>query len=108
MGFILPQAPAKIGKCSIKTQGKILVQLEDEKLPKIRSFAKIKRKDRFIKIGEVIEVIGSTRKPWIVISAPQNTFNLVQLEENIFTEERSQRKRKKDKRKERRMKRKRS
>ena len=108
MGFILPQAPVKIGKCSIKTQGKILVQLEDEKLPKIRSLAKVKRKDRFVKIGEVIEVIGSTRKPWIVISASQNTFNLVQLEENIFTEDISHKKRKKDKRKDRRMRRNRS
>ena len=108
MGFILPQAPTKIGKCSIKTQGKILVQLEDEKLPKIRSLAKVKRKDRFVKIGEVIEVIGSTRKPWIVISASQNTFNLVQLEENIFTEERSLRKKGKEKKKIRRQKRKRS
>jgi len=108
LGFILPQAPVKIGKCSIKTQGKILVQLEDEKLPKIRSLAKIKRKDRFIKVGKVIEVIGSTRKPWIVISAPQNMYNLVQLEENIFTEERSQKKIKRDKKKDRRMKRNRS
>ena len=104
----MPQAPTKIGKCSIKTQGKILVQLEDEKLPKIKSIAKVKRKGNFKKIGEVIEVIGSTRRPWIVISASQNSFNLVQLEENIFTEERSQWRKKKGKKKDRRMKKKRS
>jgi rRNA processing protein Gar1 len=108
LGLILPQAPIKIGKCSIKTQGKILVQLEDEKLPKIKSLAKVKRKGHFKKIGEVIEVIGSTRKPWIVISASQNSFNLVKLEENIFTEERFQRRKKKDKKKDRRKKKNRS
>lgn len=108
MGLILPKAPIKIGKCSIKTQGKILVQLEDEKLPKIRSLAKIRRKNQFKNIGEVIEVIGSTRKPWIVISVTQNLFDQVQLEEHIFTEERSQRKKKKDKKKDRRMKKNRS
>lgn len=104
----MPQVPTKIGKCSIKTQGKILVQLEDEKLPKIKSIAKVKRKTDFKKIGEVIEVIGSTRRPWIVISASQNSFNLVQLDENIFTEERSQWRKKKGKKKDRRFKKNRS
>ncbi|MFW9903097.1 MAG: hypothetical protein ACFFFH_02080 [Candidatus Thorarchaeota archaeon] len=104
----MPQAPIKIGKCSIKTQGKILVQLEDEKLPKIKSLAKVKRKDHFKKIGEVIEVIGSTRKPWIVISASPNSFNLVEFEENIFAEERSHWKKKKDKKINRRKKKNRS
>jgi rRNA processing protein Gar1 len=108
VGLILLKVPIKIGKCSIKTQGKILVQLEADKLPKIKSLAKVKRKGHFKKIGEVTEVIGSTRKPWIVISASQNSFNLVHLDENIFTEERSQRKKKKDKKKDTRTKRNRS
>ena len=108
MGLFLSQASNKIGKCLIKVQGKILVQLKGEKLPKIRSLAKVKRNGQFKKIGEVIEVIGSTRNPWIVISVPQKSFNMVQLEENIFTEERSLRKKGKEKKKIRRQKRKRS
>lgn len=108
MGLFLPQAPIKIGKCLIKVQGKILVQLEDENLPKIRSLANIQRNGQFKKIGEVVEVIGSTQKPWIVISAPQSSFNMVQLEEYIFTEDRSQRKKVKKRKKGRSQKRKRS
>jgi rRNA processing protein Gar1 len=104
----LSQAPIKIGKCVIKIQGKIIVQLEGNKLPKIRSLAKVKRNGKFKKIGEVTEVIGTTRKPWIVISASQNLFNMVQLEENVFTEERSQRKKGNEKKKARKQKRKRS
>ncbi|UCG03601.1 MAG: hypothetical protein JSW11_06355 [Candidatus Heimdallarchaeota archaeon] len=104
----MPQTPIRIGKCSIKIQGKILVQLENEKLPKIRSLAKVKRNSQFKKIGEVIEVIGSTRKPWIVISAPQSSYKMVQLEEYIFTQERSQKKKGKEKKKARKSKKKRS
>ena len=104
----MPQPPTKIGKCSVKIQGKILVQLENEKLPRIRSIAKVKRNSQFKKIGEVIEVIGSTRKPWIVISAHQNLFEMIQLEENIFTEEKSQKRKGKEKKKVRKPKRKRS
>ncbi|MFX0122925.1 MAG: hypothetical protein ACFFAE_04750 [Candidatus Hodarchaeota archaeon] len=104
----MSQTLIKIGKCSIKVQGKILVQLEDEKLPKIRSLAKVKRNSQFKKIGEVIEVIGSTRKPWIVISTPRDLFNMVQLEEKIFTEERPQSKKGKKKKNVRKLRRKRS
>ncbi|MFX0141993.1 MAG: hypothetical protein ACFFDN_50620 [Candidatus Hodarchaeota archaeon] len=82
--------------------------MENEKLPKIKSLAKIKRDGQFKKIGEVIEVIGSTRNPWIVISAPQNSYKMVQFEENIFTQERSQKKKGKEKKKARKSKRKRS
>ncbi|UCG90516.1 MAG: hypothetical protein JSU57_01945 [Candidatus Heimdallarchaeota archaeon] len=104
----MPQTPIKIGKCSIKVQGKIIVKLAIKNLPKIGARAKIKRDGQFKVIGEVIEVIGSTRNPWVVISSPQSSFNMIQHEENIFTEERSQREKKKKKKRVRKQKRKRS
>ena len=83
--------PLRIGKCSIKVQGKILVNLAGKNLPKIGARAKIRRDGQFKLIGEVVEVIGSTRNPWIVISVSKGFFNLVQYEEDVFTEDRSQR-----------------
>ncbi|MFX0014545.1 MAG: hypothetical protein ACFFB2_05295 [Promethearchaeota archaeon] len=83
--------PSKIGKCSIKIQGKILVELADKNLPKIGAHAKIKRNNHFRKIGEVLEVIGSTRNPWVVISTPKSSFNMVRYEECIFTEDHERR-----------------
>ncbi|MFX1286177.1 MAG: hypothetical protein ACFFB5_21215 [Promethearchaeota archaeon] len=91
--------PIRVGKCSKKVQGKIIVKLETKNLPKIGARVKIQRNGHFKTIGGVIEVIGSTRNPWIVISASPSSFNIVQYDENIFTEERSQREKKKKKRK---------
>lgn len=90
MGILVSQTPISIGKCSIKVQGKILVKLAGKNLPKIGARAKIKRNGQYKVIGEVIEVIGSTRNPWIVILPLKSSFKTVQHEENIFTEDRSQ------------------
>lgn len=86
MGILVVQKYIEIGKCSIIVQGKVLVKLEGKNLPKIGTFAKVKRKGKFVKIGEVIEVIGSTRNPWIVILAKRSSFETIQHEETIFTE----------------------
>ncbi len=104
----MTQTPIKVGKCSKKVQGKIIVKLTVKNLPKIGSRAKIRRNGHFKAIGEVIEVIGSTRNPWIVISASPSSFNMVQYDDNIFTEERSQREKKKKKKRVRKQKRNRS
>lgn len=96
MGYLVSQAPTRIGKCSIKVQGKILVKLEGN-LPKIGALAKIKKDNHFKVIGEVTEAIGSTRNPWIVISVKKNLFNSVQPKEDIFTGDSPQRDRKRKK-----------
>lgn len=92
----MSQTPTRIGKCSIKVQGKILVKLEGN-LPKIGAQAKIKRDRHFEVIGEVIEAIGSTRNPWIVISAKKSLFSAVQPKDDIFTGDPPQRARKRKK-----------
>ncbi|MFX0151819.1 MAG: hypothetical protein ACFFAJ_13610, partial [Candidatus Hodarchaeota archaeon] len=68
MGLFMSHIVTRIGKCSIKVQGKILVQLEGKNLPKIGSEALIKRNNQFKVIGAVTEAIGSTQNPWIVVS----------------------------------------
>lgn len=108
MGLLVPPTPIRIGRCSIKVQGKVIVKLMVENLPKIGANAKIKRNSNFKSVGEVIEVIGSTQNPWIVISAPKKYFNLIQLEEDVFTEDRSQFERGKKRKKVRKQKKKRS
>ena len=76
-----------IGKCTEKVQGKIIVRLNGINLPKIGSKAFIKKDGKEKTIGEVSEAIGSTQKPWIVISANKSGFNFVELNEEIFTKE---------------------
>ena len=107
MGYFVSQAPTRIGNCSIKVQGKILVKLEGN-LPKIGSYAKIKRDNHFKVVGEVIEAIGSTRNPWIVISAKKDLFDVIQPKEDIFAEDPPQRDRKRKKKHFRKQNRKRS
>ena len=77
----------RIGKCSVKTQGKIIVQLNGINLPKIGSRAFVSRNSKQKPIGEVIEAIGSTQNPWVVISAKKSMFQEVQINEEIFTHE---------------------
>ena len=76
-----------IGKCAEKVQGKIIVNLIGVNLPKIGSKAFIKKHGKEKTIGEVTEAIGSTQKPWIVITANKSGFDLVELNEEIFTKE---------------------
>jgi len=80
-------SPVKIGTCVTKTQGKIIVKLEGPNLPKIGSYAQVKKKGRFITIGEISEAIGSTRSPWIVISPYKEGINKVTQTEEIFSQE---------------------
>lgn len=88
MGLPVSRTPMRIGNSSIKAQGKILVQLENNTLPKIGSLAKIQREGSFMDIGEVIEVIGSTKKPWIVILAKKEKLDVLKEGESVFTEDR--------------------
>jgi rRNA processing protein Gar1 len=74
-----------IGKCSIKVQGKILVQLEGKNLPKIGSEALIKQNNQFKVIGAITEAIGSTQNPWIVISPKKDELKVVQLNEVLYS-----------------------
>ena len=76
-----------IGKCSVKTQGKILIQLNGINLPRIGSKAFIKKDGKNKIIGEVIEAIGSTQNPWVVISANKLMFQEVQINEEIFAQQ---------------------
>jgi rRNA processing protein Gar1 len=91
----MSRATTIIGKCSIKVQGKILVQLEGHNLPKIGSRALIKRNDQFKVIGAVTEAIGSTRNPWIVILPKKDEFETIQLDEVLYSGDHSKKKRKK-------------
>jgi rRNA processing protein Gar1 len=76
-----------IGKCTKKVQGKLIVLLNGINLPKIGSKAFVKKDGKEIIIGEVSEAIGSTQKPWIVISTNKKGFGYVELNEEIFTKE---------------------
>ena len=76
-----------IGKCSVKTQGKILIQLDGINLPRIGSKAFIKKDGKHKIIGEVIEAIGSTQGPWIVISVNKVSFQEIQINEEIFAQQ---------------------
>ncbi|MFX0051155.1 MAG: hypothetical protein ACFE8U_07675 [Candidatus Hermodarchaeota archaeon] len=75
----------RIGKCSIKVQGKILVQLEGKNLPKIGSEALIKQNNQFKVIGAVTEAIGSTQNPWIVVSPKNDELKVVKLDEVLYS-----------------------
>jgi len=76
-----------IGKCSVKTQGKILIQLDGINLPRIGSKASIKKDGKHKIIGEVIEAIGSTQSPWVVISVNKLIFQEIQINEEIFAQQ---------------------
>jgi rRNA processing protein Gar1 len=99
MGWLVSQTPMRIGNSTIKAHSKLIVQLEGNKLPKIGSRAKIKRKDSFLDIGEVVEVIGTTKKPWIVILFKKENYNVLQEGESIFTEDRRKKEKKQRKKK---------
>lgn len=99
LGLPVSQTPMRIGNSTIKAQRKLIVQLEGKKLPKIGSRAKIKRKDRFMDIGEVVEVIGTTKKPWIVILAKKEKLKTLKDGESIFTEESTKKEKRQHKRK---------
>jgi rRNA processing protein Gar1 len=86
---MVSKSPRRIGKCSVKAQGKILVNLDGINLPKIGSKAFIYKNGKHKPIGEVMEAIGSTQNPWVVISAHKSAFNIVQENEDIFTQESS-------------------
>lgn len=75
-----------IGRSPIITQGKIVVQLIGENLPKIGSSALIQEKGKYIKIGEIIEVIGSTKNPWLVISARKDKISHLNEETTLFSD----------------------
>ena len=62
----------RIGKCAVKAQGKVLVQLKGINLPKIGSKAFVSKEGKSRPLGDVVEAIGSTQRPWIVISASKN------------------------------------
>ncbi len=85
----------KIGKCTIKTQGKVLVQLKGINLPKIGSKAFVSKDGKSKPLGEVVEAIGSTQSPWIVISANKKAFQHVQIDDEIFTQDKIKRKKSK-------------
>ena len=85
--YILTGSQVLIGKCSVKTQGKILIQLDGINLPKIGSKAFIKKNGKHKIIGEVIEAIGSTQSPWIVISANKLIIQEVQINEEIYAQQ---------------------
>jgi rRNA processing protein Gar1 len=85
----------QIGKCTIKTQGKILVQLKGINLPKIGSKAFISKEGKSRQLGEVVEAIGSTQHPWIVISANKKAYEHIQVNDEIYTVEKIKRKKSK-------------
>ena len=48
-------------------------------------FEGVEGKEKYI--GEVSEAIGSTQNPWIVITAKKNTFDKVEIDEVIYTQD---------------------
>jgi rRNA processing protein Gar1 len=87
MGNIVVNSPIRIGKCAVKTQGKLLVHLNGINLPKIGARALIKKDGKEKYIGEVSEAIGSTQSPWIVISAKKTPFEKVAVNDVIYTQD---------------------
>lgn len=83
----MPRDPVRLGICATKIQGKILVQLKEGNLPKIGTRTVIKRNGMFKEIGAIIEVIGSTRSPWIVIAVIKGMYQLIRPEDVVFTRE---------------------
>jgi rRNA processing protein Gar1 len=78
------QDPKRLGICTTKTQGKILVQIKEGKLPKIGTRTVVKRNGAYREIGEIIEVIGSTRSPWIVIAVKKEMYPLVSSDDVVY------------------------
>ncbi len=87
MGNLVSNTPIRIGKCAVKTQGKLLVHLSGINLPKIGARALIKKDGKEKYIGEVSEAIGSTQNPWIVISAKKAPFERVAVNDVIYTQD---------------------
>ncbi|MHA1206278.1 MAG: hypothetical protein ACTSSO_01780 [Candidatus Hodarchaeales archaeon] len=87
MGKLVGNSPIRIGKCAVKTQGKFLVHLSGINLPKIGSRALIKKDGKEKYVGEVSEAIGSTQNPWIVISAKKASFDRMELNEVIYSQD---------------------
>jgi rRNA processing protein Gar1 len=87
MGFFVSSPSNRIGKCSIKIQGKIIVKLEGANIPKIGSRAMIKKNGDFKFIGEITEAIGSTRDPWLVISTKKREFKIVNYGEVVYVDD---------------------
>ena len=85
----------RIGKCTVKTQGKVLVQLKGINLPKIGSKAYVDIEGKSKSLGDVVEAIGSTQSPWIVISASKAAYERVQINDEIVTHELKKRKKSK-------------
>ena len=94
-GLVMTPSTMKIGKCTIKTQGKILVQLNGINLPKMGSKAFVLREGKSRPFGEVVEAIGSTQNPWIVVAANKKGYEDIQLNELIYTQEKMKRKKSK-------------
>ena len=57
----------KLGKMSTEVQGNILVKLEGINIPKMGSKAQIRINENYESFGKIVEAIGSTKEPWIVI-----------------------------------------
>ncbi|MHA2474567.1 MAG: hypothetical protein ACXAES_15200 [Promethearchaeota archaeon] len=87
MGIIVVNSPIRIGKCAVKTQGKLLVHLSGINLPKIGARALIKKNGNEKYIGEVSEAIGSTQSPWIVISTKKAQFDKVAVNDVIYIQD---------------------
>ena len=85
----------RIGKCTVKAQGKVLVQLKGINLPKIGSKAFVSKEGKSRPLGEVVEAIGSTMSPWIVISANKNAYHHIQIDDEIYTQDKIKRKKSK-------------
>ena len=85
----------QIGKCTVKTQGKVLVQLKGTHLPKIGSKAFVSKEGKSKPLGEVVEAIGSTQQPWIVISANKKAYEHIQINDEIYTVEKVKRRKSK-------------
>jgi rRNA processing protein Gar1 len=82
----------RIGKCTVKTQGKIIAKLEGKNIPKLGSYSYINVDGKFKSIGEVVEAIGSTQNPWIVVSPDKGKFGIVNVDEILFTKEHPEKK----------------
>jgi rRNA processing protein Gar1 len=100
--------PRRLGKCTAKTQGKIIVKLEGKNIPKLGSPSYINVDGKFKSIGEVVEAIGSTQKPWLIISPDKGKTDVVEVDEILFIKENPEKRKIRREKKRRKLKKRRS
>lgn len=75
----------KLGIVESETQGNIIVKLEGLNIPKMGSIAQVKINGNFESFGRIVEAIGSTREPWIVIKRKKGNRTKINKDSIIYS-----------------------